>query len=428
MAFPALRVPLSVVLFGLLLAALLLPAAAPAQGWRNNRRGNAGPAAAPDTPSAPATPTSTAPTRPASGRDPATLYHEGLAAFQNGDYAKCNADLSEFLSVFGSEPEYADLLERILFAKACATYNLPDYETAAADFTAYLAKFPESEFAPECAYRIATALLQLDRHDDAIEAFRRVCNDYPSSPYVEDSAYSIAFCELLRNRNAAAAEAFAAFMDRYPESPLWAQAGAFAARATFDDGRPADAIRLLSRIEDRPMSWSVVTYCNFLAFEIGDALFDDTEYALALKAYRRIKTRAALLRHQRAYADSLTAELDSLRASPAYRKDPRAAFRRERRLASDLQQARELADRLAKLPDYDVNLYHRIGRCFFNSDHYWEARVAFARVVQLATDPAVKEAAHFDLVLAISRLRRAEDLLIEADRYLATYDPAGDWH
>ncbi|HOU22587.1 MAG TPA: hypothetical protein PKX16_10250, partial [Kiritimatiellia bacterium] len=79
------------------------------------------------------------------------------------------------------------------------------------------------------------------------------------------------------------------------------------------------------------------------------------------------------------------------------------------------------------LPDYDANLYHRIGRCFFNTDRFWEARAAFIRVVAIAQDETVREAGHFDLILAISRLRRFDDLVLEADRYLATYDPAGKW-
>lgn len=86
-----------------------------------------------------------------------------------------------------------------------------------------------------------------------------------------------------------------------------------------------------------------------------------------------------------------------------------------------------MAAKLDALPDYDANLYHRIGRCFFNTDRYWEARTAFTRVVAIAQDEAVREAVvHFDLILAISRLRRFDDLVLEADRYLA-FDPAGRW-
>jgi hypothetical protein len=86
-----------------------------------------------------------------------------------------------------------------------------------------------------------------------------------------------------------------------------------------------------------------------------------------------------------------------------------------------------MSAKLEALPDYDANLYHRIGRCFFNTDRFWEARTAFTRVVAIAQDEAVREAGHFDLILAVSRLRRFDDLVIEADHYLSTYDPTGKW-
>jgi tetratricopeptide (TPR) repeat protein len=217
-------------------------------------------------------------------------------------------------------------------------------------------------------------------------------------------------------------------MQLYPDSLLWSQAGAFCARALFDNGKGTEAIALLETLEKHPRSWSVVSYCNFLAFEIGDFMFDDTEYEQALKAYRRVKTRKALLSHQQSYVQTLEARLAALQsARPSSTRDIRSRFQEERRLAGDLAQAKEMSAKLEALPDYDANLYHRIGRCFFNTDSYWEARAAFTRVVAIAQDEAVREAGHFDLILAISRLRRFDDLVIEADHYLSAYDPEGKW-
>ena len=153
----------------------------------------------------------------------------------------------------------------------------------------------------------------------------------------------------------------------------------------------------------------------------------DTEYDLALKAYRRVKTRKALLGHMRNYVAALEAQLAAVQNARPDPRDIRSRFQQERRVASELAQAREMAGKLGALPHYDANLYHRIGRCFFNTDRYWEARTAFTRVVAIAQDDTVREAGHFDLILAISRLRRFDDLVIEADHYLSTYDPQGKW-
>ena len=358
---------------------------------------------------------------------PQALYQSGMSRFLAGDFANSVEFLEELVKVFGKEPELQTQIDLAMYARACALYNLERHADAIKAFDEYIAQFPESKFADEAQFRIGSAQQQLEEYELAIAAYQKLRSSYPRSAYSEDALYQTAICRLIQEQSALAAAAFQDFMQLYPNSLLWGQAGAFRARALFDDGKAADAIGVLEEIEKRPRTWSVITYCNFLAFEIGDFMFDDTEYELALKAYRRVKPRVALLRHQQNHLATLEARLAAIQNARPSTRDIRSRFQEERRIASELAQAREMASKLEGLPDYDANLYHRIGRCFFNTDRYWEARVAFTRVVAIATDEKVREAGHFDLILAVSRLRRFDDLLIEADHYLATYDAAGKW-
>lgn len=358
---------------------------------------------------------------------PQALYQSGMSRFLAGDFANSVEFLEELVKVFGKEPELQTQIDLAMYARACALYNLERHADAIKAFDEYIAQFPESKFADEAQFRIGSAQQQLEEYELAIAAYQKLRSSYPRSAYSEDALYQTAICRLIQEQSALAAAAFQDFMQLYPNSLLWGQAGAFRSRALFDDGKAADAIGVLEEIEKRPRTWSVITYCNFLAFEIGDFMFDDTEYELALKAYRRVKPRVALLRHQQNHLATLEARLAAIQNARPSTRDIRSRFQEERRIASELAQAREMASKLEGLPDYDANLYHRIGRCFFNTDRYWEARVAFTRVVAIATDEKVREAGHFDLILAVSRLRRFDDLLIEADHYLATYDAAGKW-
>ena len=350
-----------------------------------------------------------------------------MSRFIAGDYANSVDFLAELIKVFGKEPELQTQIDLAMYAHACALYNLGQHADAIKAFEAYTAQFPESKFADEAMFRVGSAQQQLEEYDLAIAAYQKLRSTFPRSAFSEDALYQIAICHLIQEQNTLAAAAFQDFMQLYPRSFLWGQAGAFRARALFDEGKASEAIGILQELEQRPRSWSVITYCNFLAFEIGDFLFDDTEYELALTAYRRVKPRIALLRHQQNHLATLEAQLKDIQTARPSVHDIRSRFQEERRIAAELAQAREMAEKLEGLPDYDANLYHRIGRCFFNTDRYWEARVAFTRVVAIATEDAVREAGHFDLILAVSRLRRFDDLLIEADQYLATYDPAGKW-
>lgn len=364
---------------------------------------------------------------PAPDDSPEALFQSGMSRFVAGDFENSVTFLEQLVKVFGQEPELRTQIDLAMYAHACALYNLGRYADAIKAFEAYIAQYPESKYADEAMFRIGSAQQQLEEYELAIAAYQKLRSAYPRSAYGEDALYQIGICRLVQEQNALAAPAFQDFMTLYPSSALWGQAGAFCARALFDDGKGAEAIAMLETIEKRPRSWSVVSYCNFLAFEIGDFMFDDTEYELALKAYRRVKTRKALLSHQQTYVRALEAALAALQAARPNPRDIKSRFQQERRLAGDLAQAKEMSAKLDALPDYDANLYHRIGRCFFNTDRYWEARTAFTRVVAIAQDETVREAGHFDLILSISRLRRFEDLVIEADSYLATYDPTGKW-
>ena len=358
---------------------------------------------------------------------PAALFQSGMSRFVSGDYENSVQYLEQLVKVFGKEPELRTQIDLAMYARACALYNLSRWADAIKAFEEYSTQFPESKFADEAIFRIGSAQQQLEEYDAAVAAYQKLRTSSPRSIYAEDALYQSGICRLIQERSEQAAAVFDDFMRLYPESYLWGQAGAFRARALFDNGKATEAVDMLETIEKRPRTWSVITYCNFLAFEIGDFLFDDTEYDIALKAYRRVKSRQALLRHQQNYQAALEAQLKQLQSSRVSINNMRSHFQEERRLASDLAQAREMAAKLDALPDYDANLYHRIGRCFFNTDRYWEARTAFTRVVAIAQDEAVREAGHFDLILAISRLRRFTDLTIEADHYLATYDTTGKW-
>ncbi len=358
---------------------------------------------------------------------PVALFHSGMSRFVAGDYENSVQFLEQLVKVFGKEPELQTQIDLAMYARACALYNLGRHADAIKAFEEYAAQFPQSKFVDEAWFRVGSAQQQLEEYDAAVAAYQKLRSGFPRSSFAEDALYQVGVCRLIQEQNALAAATFKDFMQLYPGSPLYGQAGAFAARALFDDGKGTDSIAMLETIEQRPRSWSVISYCNFLAFEIGDFMFDDTEYELALKAYRRVKTRQALLRHQQDYVRALEAGLARLQSVRPTMTEVRSRFQEERRLAADLAQAKEMAAKLEALPDYDANLFHRIGRCFFNTDRYWEARAAFTRVVAIAQDEAVREAGHFDLILAISRLRRFEDLVIEADHYLATYDPAGKW-
>jgi len=357
---------------------------------------------------------------------PDVLYQQGLQLFFQGEYGQAVPRFRTLLEQFGQEPELKQALERVHYALGSAYYNQQQFAESIEAFENYVRLYPEAKFRAEALFRIAAALQAGDDYGKAVDAYRRLVTDTPESEFAEDAQFQIGVCHLLAGAQDKAIEAFETFGRNYPESSLLSQALMLTARAQFDRNESVAALDTLDRIDSAVRSLDHIAYVNFLAMETGDRAFDETDYDLALRAYRRVRTRESLLRLQQRHVTELRAELQSLERRQGAPQDFQSRFREERRLRNTLSAAEDLLQRIEGLPEYDAGLFHRIGSCFMSTDRFWEARVAFQRVVAEAKEKTIREAAQFDLILVLSRLRRFDDLVREADSYLAAYreDPA----
>lgn len=349
------------------------------------------------------------------------LYQNGLAAFTAGDYAKAVSLFQRLVDLFGNESGMQTEMEAVFYALGCSLYNQGEFTRCIETFEEYLKRFAAAKLRDEAAFRIGSAHQFEEAYESAVTAYRGLMAEHPASPFAEDAGYQIAICRLLEEKNEEAIAALEAFVASYPSSELAAQARVLLARAYFQAARLQDAVATLDALAQSTKSMSHVVYANFLAIEVGDAAFDETDYELALRAYRRVRTRQSLIRLQRQWVSRIEADLAAVRGQAVDPARLAMRFRQERRLQEAVAGARDALSKLESMADYDAGLFHRIGRCFYAVDRFWESRVAFARVVTEASDPKVREAGHFDLILSLHRLRRFEDLIGEADRYLAAW-------
>jgi len=352
---------------------------------------------------------------------PDTLYKRGLGSFAAQDYTTAAQAFQELIERFGSEPSLEKEMESVYYALGCSYYNLGDYPSAITTFESYAQRYPQARFLDEAIFRIAAAQQSLENYNEAIATYERLVREHPKSLFAEDAAFQIGVCYLIQEDFDNAAKIFDSFQRGFSDSELVPQAAVFQARCLFQLGKLGESLDALDRLAKHSRKLDHIAYGNFLAMEIGDMAYEDTDYDTALRAYRHVRTKNSLLRIQRKHVNRLQRALRRLekqRPSPQHITE---RFRRERRLRSTLSQARDILQMLESMPDYDAGLFHRIGRCFLNSDRFWEARVAFTRVVDEATDEKIREAAQFDLVLVIVRLRQFGDVIEEATRYLMSY-------
>jgi tetratricopeptide (TPR) repeat protein len=352
---------------------------------------------------------------------PEGLYRTGIQQFTAGKPELAIPAFAQLIEIFGREPSLQAEIETAYYGLGSSHYNLGEYAECIAAFTKMLELYPKTRHIEEALFRIAAAHQLTENYEEAIAAYQRLTGSFPGSPFAEDAAFQVALAYMATDQATEAVAAFEAFVEGFPRSDLVPQALTFMARAYFTAGDYLKALETLERVGERTASLDHLVYANFLAMEIGDAAFDETDYHIALRAFRRVRTNQSLIRFQEKLLAEAQARLDASRRAQVPPTEIARHFRTERRIAASVSTLKQSLDQLQATPDYDASLFHRIGRCFYAVDRYWEAYTAYRRVVTEAKNPTLQEACHFDLVLVLNRLRRFGELIEEADRYLAAY-------
>jgi tol-pal system protein YbgF len=107
---------------------------------------------------------------------------------------------------------------RELYSQAYADYARGNYDLAMQGFSAYLAAYPDTDFADNAQYWIGECLYGKKQYADAIEAWNTLLRDYGSSDKVPDARVKKGMAlERLGRRSQALVE-YRYVVDRYPTS------------------------------------------------------------------------------------------------------------------------------------------------------------------------------------------------------------------
>jgi len=352
---------------------------------------------------------------------PEGLFRNAITHFTSGRFAEAIPHFQQFVDVFGKEPSMQLEAEKAYYGLGCSYYNTGMYMECIDTFKKMIEQFPKARNLDEAYFRIAAAYQYESNYEEAIKAYQLLTGSWPDSPFAEDAAFQSALAYMSSDKATEAVAAFEAFTTTFPRSDLVPQAMVFLARSYFQSGDYVKALETLEKVGEQTKSLDHLVYANFLAMEIGDAAFEDADFRIALRAFRRVRTNQSLIRFQKKLVADAERVLEETRRMVVPPSELAQQFRTERRIMGSVSTLKQALEKLETTPDYDASLFHRVGRCFYSTDRYWEAYTAYKRVVTEAKDPILQEACHFDLVLVLNRLRRFNELIIEADRYLAAY-------
>lgn len=110
------------------------------------------------------------------------------------------------------------------YMKAFGIFSANRYPEAITAFTAFIAAYPASEFAPNAQYWIGECHYSQKNYQQALDAFNEVLARYPKGKKAPDALLKVAFSQLSLNSHAAAKTTLQKLIETYPKSPAAAKA------------------------------------------------------------------------------------------------------------------------------------------------------------------------------------------------------------
>ena len=252
-----------------------------------------------------------------------------------------------------------------------------------------IADDPQSALAPRAAYYVGLALLNMKRHDEAIQTFLNAAKTYPNSDWADDSQYQAAWARYSREEYENALNAFDSFLKKpeFQGSSLAPEAVFFRGSSYFKLRRYREAIADFLMVAEQ--------YPNAVFSSPTDA---DTEHIREEALYKIGESRYNLGE----YSEAIDAYLQLQRLYPKSALAPNAQYSiaGARQLMGETQLSidafRELA---AKYPNSRLapeSLYS-IGVLRFDSGQYQEAIAEFQKVIERYANSPAAPRAQYDI-------------------------------
>ncbi len=110
------------------------------------------------------------------------------------------------------------------YMEAFGLYSADNYPAAIESFTAFLEKYPDTDYAMNAQYWIGECYYSRSDLPKALESFRKVVKKYPKGKKVPDAMLKIGYTLFAMREPVKAKAALAELVEKYPDSPAAAKA------------------------------------------------------------------------------------------------------------------------------------------------------------------------------------------------------------
>lgn len=352
--------------------------------------------------------------------DAETLYARALNAFTAGRFDTAAEFFGEFANRYANEPQMTGVMPRVYYALGSSLYNIRKMEQALAAFEEHLRRAPNSPHRAEVLFRMASAHQALGDYARAVTQYTNLLRTFPEFEQGVDARLQLALCYMALEQYTNAVPPLLWLRSHPTARQLAGAAEALLIRCYLQAGHYAHALSNVVRVVRDRRAEDFIVLIGLAALQLGDHFYEDYQYDAALDAYRCVRRRAEMERHQQARL----ARIQAARAALDKRPQTWETIVQRERFSGLEAQCKAQLDQLATMPEFDTAWLMRLARCFYDLGRVWEACVAFRAVVDEYANSGIVTTAHARLVYCLSQLRLFPEARAEADVFLQRYPSA----
>jgi TolA-binding protein len=352
----------------------------------------------------------------AAAEDPnVTLYKNGIAAFEAGNFQQAAESLSKVITAVGT-PQPA--LEPAYFDLAVAYYNLQKYAEAADAFKSYLAKYPQGSRVPDATMSLANCYLGTKNFDAALKELQAVS----SLPGQREQALLLQGSILAEQKKVPQAiQALEELTKGGMRSSMGARGALLLASLYVEKADFVKANALVVTIQRNLALVDNILRFNGLIIELGDKLLTQGLYSQALALYHIARTRKEVIQYQNERLVNLQKSIEENKLKFRATKDP-SVLSNNQYLLTAIAEAKKTLDDIQKAPNFEPALYFRMARAYQETDKQWEAALVYQQIVDKYPDAkAEREPALFGLIAVLADLGKSKRAFEACETYLKTF-------
>ena len=347
------------------------------------------------------------------------------AAMAQGEFEQAIENLQYLIQALGdsSKEDTKRMMESIYYRLGVAFFFTAQFDSAEKAFKVYLKKYPRGAYTADADLYIADSLRFRDKIDKAFTAYKRTLKKH-ATQYTRDQKTDIycamVRCKIAKDQWAKVPPLIKEIFKLAPDAERKNWAACILTISYLKKMEVSKVFDMIPLLLGRNSFASRSVALNMELLAAGDNLFSEEEYRRALWIYRIIYPHDMLENNAERY-------LAYLRRKAELLKKRTDALRALMRLQERIGETEAELKSLEEIDNYDIELYTRIAKAYFETSLFREARDLYLYLNEEVENPESKDEDLFLAFRCSMALRPLDDAFKLGERYMDEYKGKGNY-